>query len=601
MRVSTLALLLLLVSSVAFSAPAPSVPSAPANPAPTAPEATPTVGATRPSIRVEVVGVQGVLRKNVLASLSIANKKKRRHATDAELRHLHARAEDEIHRALQPFGYYRPFIHAELQTDHQWVARYEIQPGPPILVDSLLVQVSGEGAGDPGFQKLVREFPLHKGGVLLHQAYEGGKASLEGHSAEAGYLDARFVENRIDVDLSRYAASVVVLYDTGPRHYFGDISFDRDVIEPDMLARFPAFRRGDTFDFRKLLALQTDLSSTGYFSKVEINRAEELSEHSVVPIQVDLAPAKKLRFTGGVGYGTDEGARVRELTEFRRLNRHGHHAQIDLQYGLRDKHAVGKYLIPWPNPRSDVMTISSGYQDLNPVTSKSRLFQSGVSESRLLGKWRVLTALNYRRERFVVGSDSGTVGTLVPEGGWSRIRTGNAIYTTNGDRVSLTVRGAHQNVLSDVTFLQSRLDGKLIKSLGARTRGLVRIEVGATSVGDFHSLPPTLRFFAGGTNSVRGYSYNSLGPRDPFDHVIGGPYLLTGSLELNQFVLPKWGVAAFYDMGNAVNAFGDPLKRGVGAGLRWVSPAGLVRADFGWGLDRAGTPVQFHFALGSEL
>jgi outer membrane translocation and assembly module TamA len=54
-------------------------------------------------------------------------------------------------------------------------------------------------------------------------------------------------------------------------------------------------------------------------------------------------------------------------------------------------------------------------------------------------------------------------------------------------------------------------------------------------------------------------------------------------------------------MGNAVNHFGDPLKRGAGAGLRWISPAGLLRADFAWGLDRAGTPLQFHFAMGSEL
>jgi len=587
-------LLLALLGVLLFTRP---LAAAPADSTATAPPS----AVSHPSVRVEVTGVEGALRTNVLASMSIANKKKRKKATDAELRHLHSRAEDEIRRALQPFGYYRPFVHAELVTGRQWIARYEIEPGPPLLVDSLLVEVVGEGASDPKYQALVRDFPLHKGSVLLHPSYEAGKAAFEAYSAEAGYLDAAFLESRMEVDLSRYAATVIVRYDTGPKHYFGDVTFDSRIIDPQILSRFPSFKEGDTFDFRKLMTLQTDLSTTGYFTKVEINRADENEALRQVPIRVDLAPSKKLRLTGGVGYGTDEGARVRGLIEWRRLNAQGHHASIDLQYGLRDKHAVGQYFIPWPNPRSDVATFMTGWQDLNTVTSRSRVAQVGVSESRLLGSWRVLAALNDRRERFVVGDDSNTVSTLVPEGTWTRIRTGNAVYVTNGDRVRLDVRGAQKGALSDVSFIQGTVDGKWIRAFGSRLRGLARIEVGGMTTNDFHMLPPTQRFFAGGTNSVRGYSYNSLGPRDEHDHVIGGSYLLTGGLELNQLILPKWGLAEFYDMGNALRRFGDPLKRGAGVGIRWVSPAGIVRTDFGWGLDRRGTPLQIHFAMGSEL
>jgi len=148
-------------------------------------------------VRVEVVGVTGALRKNVLASLSIAHKKDRKNASEAELRHLHTRADEEIGRALQPFGYYRPFIHSELTTGKQWVARYQIEPGAPLLVDSVLVEVNGEGATDPKYQRLVQDFPIKKGGVLLHQAYEQGKLSLETYAAEGGYLDADFQESRI--------------------------------------------------------------------------------------------------------------------------------------------------------------------------------------------------------------------------------------------------------------------------------------------------------------------------------------------------------------------------------------------------------------------
>jgi len=484
-------------------------------------------------VKVEVIGVAGALRKNVLASLSIAHKKDRKNASEAELRHLHSRADEEIGRALQPFGYYRPFIHSELTTGKQWVARYQIEPGPPLLVDSVLVEVVGEGASDPKFQRVLQSFPVKKGDVLLHQAYEQGKLSLETYAAEGGYLDAAFDESRIEVDLAHYAATVVVRYESGPKHFFGPIAFDHAVIDRSKLDQFPTFKSGDVFNFRKLQDLQSNLSNTGYFSRVEVEPGEELMGHRQVPIDVSLAPAKKLRFTGGVGYGTDDGARVRGLIEMRRLNAQGHRAQINLQYGQRDKRAELQYFIPWPNPRTDVATLSTGYLDVTTQTANSKIEYGGGSLSRLLGQWRVIPALNYRREKFTVGVDHGTVRTLVPEGTWSRTRADDQLLTRNGDRVSLNVRGAAQGVVSDVSFAQARVEGKMFHGFPGMNRGIARIEVGATSTSQFRELPASFRYFAGGATSVRGYGYNSQGPRDELDHVIGAPRAVRPRISLS--------------------------------------------------------------------
>ena len=559
------------------------------------------VNAATPSVKVEVLGVEGALLKNVRAGLSINQKDRRKDATEAELRHLHSRAEEEIRRALQPYGYYRPFVRSELVTGKSWIAQYEIQPGPPVTVDSLLVQVSGEGASNPKFQEIVQSFPLRRGDVLLHPEYERGKMAFESYAAEGGYLDGRFTTSRITVDLARYGAAVVVRFDTGPRHFFGPVTFDREVLKPHLLARYPNFQTGEPFDFRKLMDLQTDLSATGYFTRVEVKQAEETHEHRVVPIDVSLAPARKVRLTGGVGYGTDDGLRVRGLVELRRTNRQGHRAQLEGVWGQLEKKAGVQYFIPWPNPRTDVVTFSTSYHDFEINAIDTRIFQIGGSASRLLGQWRATPALSYRRENYVVGVDQGIVKTLLPEMTWSRVRADDALQTWRGDRVSLNVRGAHERVVSDVSLLQGRLEGKLIQSFGARSRGIARFEVGATETGDFRELPASLRFFTGGANSVRGYGYNALGPRDENGDVIGGPYLLVGSLEAEHRFLPRWGGAVFFDMGNAVNNFGDQLSRGAGVGARWVSPAGLVRVDFGWGLDRDRTPLTVHISLGSEL
>ena len=85
-------------------------------------------------------------------------------------------------------------------------------------------------------------------------------------------------------------------------------------------------------------------------------------------------------------------------------------------------------------------------------------------------------------------------------------------------------------LFSEASFSQGRLDAKLIESLGEKTRVLTRGTVGATVTDDFHKLPPLVRFFAGGDRSVRGYDYNTLGPKDDSGDVVGGRYLLVGSV-----------------------------------------------------------------------
>ena len=110
-----------------------------------------------------------------------------------------------------------------------------------------------------------------------------------------------------------------------------------------------------------------------------------------------------------------------------------------------------------------------------------------------------------------------------------------------------------------------------------------------------------MRYFAGGDQSVRGYAYQALGPRDQFGHVLGGRSLLVGSVELEYRFLKKWGVAVFYDAGNAARNFSFSLKQGTGFGLRWLSPIGMVRADLAFAVSEPGRPLRLHLNIGPDL
>ena len=116
-----------------------------------------------------------------------------------------------------------------------------------------------------------------------------------------------------------------------------------------------------------------------------------------------------------------------------------------------------------------------------------------------------------------------------------------------------------------------------------------------------NELPPSVRFFAGGDQSVRGYGYNTLGPVNDQGIVVGGNHLLVGSLELEFSHTGSWSSAVFYDVGNAMDNFGDDLKRGTGVGVRYRSVIGMFRLDVASGLDKPGNPWRLHLSIGADL
>jgi translocation and assembly module TamA len=327
-----------------------------------------------------------------------------------------------------------------------------------------------------------------------------------------------------------------------------------------------------------------------------------------LPIDVNLTPAKRHRYTAGVGYGTDTGPRVSGGIEFRQLNRRGHRGDIQARLSEIEKSGRTDYIVPGIYPSTDLTTYTLAYADLHPQTSTSKSFLLGGSRARALGRWRQSIGFNFERTTFTVGTDSGVSRLLGPTVSWQRVFADDRIYPTHGQRIEFDLRGADKSLLSNATFLQGIARGKFIQSFGGigsfggkRFRFITRAELGYTETGDFHDLPPTVRFFAGGDQSVRGYSYQGIGPRDSLGHVIGGQALETASVELEYRFLQKWGVATFYDTGTANTKFGGELKVGTGVGVRWLSPIGMIRLDAATAVREPGHPIRFHLTIGPDL
>lgn len=135
-------------------------------------------------------------------------------------------------------------------------------------------------------------------------------------------------------------------------------------------------------------------------------------------------------------------------------------------------------------------------------------------------------------------------------------------------------------------------------------RVISRIEQGAIWVDDIQNIPPSIRFFTGGDQTVRGYSYESLSPRDSNGQLVGGQYLSVASIEYDYEIAENWRVALFVDSGTATNSYKKgqvEWQTGAGPGIRWVTPLGPLKLDFAFAISEPGSPWRIHFSMGPDL
>lgn len=561
---------------------------------------------TQPALTVEIIGIDdNTLKSNVEIFLQIKKLTDKSLPSETRLRWLHEKADEDIRRALQPFGYYKPQIHSNLQkTASGWEARYQVDPGQPIRIGSLDVTIQGDGTRDPRFQDVLEHLPLVEGETLEHTRYEDLKQDLQKLATEYGYFDAKMLKSQIRVDLQAYQAGIVLHFDTGKRYSFGEAIFNQDALDLDFLKKYVDFQPGDPYKAETLLKLQSDLIDSEYFEQVEIDTTPDKAVDYRIPVDIDLAARKKYKFKFGLGYGTDTGIRGSATVEQRRVNRRGHKYRTTLtasqiKYGL-----AGEYIIPGEDPRKNNYAIrlnalreDSDVKDTFNVTAGLNYRQKDVY-------WDKIYSLEYLYETFKFSGEKTTTVLLLPSAKWTFVSTEDRLNVADGYRLNMLLRGSLESALSDTSFLQGDIRGKWIKSFSENSRLIVRGDFGSTLISNnnFDDLPATLRFYAGGDNSVRGYKLDEIGPRNEEGDVIGGKHLAVGSLEYEHRVLEKWSIAAFIDSGDAFNDNSFDPKTGVGIGVRWASPVGPVRIDVASGLDRPpGDKVRLHLNIGPDL
>ncbi|UXZ55572.1 autotransporter assembly complex protein TamA [Halomonas sp. 7T] len=596
-----------------------------------------TLSPTSWALNAAISGVSSPVENNIDAYLQ---------SIDEEL-YTDVRLEGEIRQrareAMRVFGYYEPEITVDL---NQTPVSVQIEPGPQVRIEVLSINIAGDAQSDPPFQNALNNFPLREGDALQHAPWDRLRNQLSGLAIERGYFDWAFADRKMEVRPYLESARLYMDFNSGPRYRFGETSIVGSHIEPERLRQMQTFETGAPYLAESLARYNQRLAETGWFSSVSVRprleTAQELTiapfaggapwwneatasqpqrprlssaalasalslnrrdeDDTRLPIDVSVEPADRHQFEVGIGFATDVGPRLRFGWQQPWINRFGHSLNHDVYISAPEQRFTGVYNIPLEDPIRDNYRLQYGVRNRDDGDTQS--LEGTVEVAR---RWefenRWVQTLYFRTtfEDFTQGGVSDDAWLFYPGIQWSRTRTRPQRFPLWGDRQQLSIEYSDPAWGSDAQFARVTGDTEWIRTIGNDNRFSARLSIGAIETDDFDKLPPSLRFFAGGDRSVRGYSFESLSPKNEEGRLRGGQQLLTSTVEYQRRVTGDWWGATFVDSGDAFDNWGpEDLKTGAGVGVRWISPVGPIRFDVAHPFDSE-DDWRVHFSIGPEF
>jgi len=566
--------------------------------------------------RVDVRGLDAPMTSNVHVALSL-EEAIGKPVSDRRLDYLLEVAEAETRDALEPFGYYSPEIHVTSSGSRDaLVVAIDVVPGTPVRVRREILGIEGAAHDDTYMQQEVADFLPKPGDVFNHAIYEAGKTRITRRLAERGYFDADFASHQVEVTRAHNAADIDLRWTSGDRYDMGPVTFTqvpKTIIRPQLLQKLVYWKQGEYYHQGRLDRLRKSLVSLDYFSRIDIEPHPDQAKDLEVPVTVTLEPAKRSVYTAGLSYGTDSGPGVILGLERRYLNMRGHKALAQIDWANKRKTATLQYRIPafawldgWYTGSLQFASEQTRYIDTRRVEFVAS--RSGEISRNLTA----VAALHALRERWAYEFQRVPAQPLkyryaslfFPSIGLDYIAADDRLYPRRGLGAHLELRGGSAG--HGATFSQVHGRAQWFRGLGPTDRLIVRGELGRSFTGATTEIPPSLRFYAGGDRSIRGYNWREVGPRidttkGRYAFALGARNVVTSSVEYERYFTPTWGGAVFVDGGSAFNGRQVDWHTGVGFGVRWKSPVGPVRLDIGRGLDRPDSPFTIHLNIGADL
>ena len=518
------------------------------------------------------------------------------------LRRLVDEAVAEAKEALATEGYFSADLSSSIeQSSEPWLVRLRVEPGPRTRVGEVEIRFSGPVTADGEARSLMNRvrqgWTLRRGQPFRQEDWEAAKRGAVRELAGWRYAAAKIASSEAHIDPKAAQARLTIDLDSGPPFRFGAIDVTGARRYPAALVvNLAPLKAGDVYDRDRLLLYQQRLLESGYFASVQAEVDANPALADAAPLHVAVLEGNSQRIEGGISYNTDVGPRVEA--------RYGNMDIFDSAWRFRSSLRLDQKIKDLrldfdspPRPGAVWQNYFAQAKEQDIQNELTRNLTVGVSHNLSFGPTPAALVLSATNEDQRIGDQVADTRYAVYFGGRRQLRKTDALVLPRRGYVGTVEVGGAPATLSSRAFLRGVVSATLFLPVGRSGDLILRGQGGAVLSNALEGIPSNFLFRTGGDQTVRGYAFESLGVQQA-GAIVGGRRLLVGSAEYVFWVSDIWGVAVFADAGDAWDAGlrPDKLAHGYGAGPRFRTPIGPVRADLAYG-ERTGE-WRLHFSVG---
>lgn len=508
-------------------------------------------------------------------------------------------------------GYFSPETQVKREKDgdksHFIVT---VTPGEQTKITTANIAIQGPiTKDDPAFAtQLNNEWALKPGTPFRQEEWSKQKDLVLQKLQDYRFPAAKIQSSRALIQKQENKADLSVDYDSGPSFTLGGLSITG-------LSRYPKsiienvnpLVEGEVYSSANLQSLQRQVLNTNYFSNVVVNVDTQTDQPENTPVKVHVTELPTQRIRTGIGYSTNTGTQLEgRYTHYNVFNKAW---VFDTQAKVEKKQQLYALNLSTP-PNSDAYVHTIGLSKQHTVLEGADLtsIKMGVERTRSSDNYDTTFSLTQYQDELIPENGSSAIPTntvvpvgkhkaLVPGFKWSRRRVDNPIFPRDGHIFSTELDAAVKGALTDQTFGRVYFRYKEYFPVFKQDMIIWRSDLGGVFTdGKATGVPASLLFRAGGTDTVRGYSYQSIGNTQN-GTVYPTKYLAVTSLEYQHWFSESWGAATFYDVGTAADSWAHKkFYQGTGVGARWRSPVGTLQFDLAYGIQAH--RIRPHISLG---
>lgn len=496
-----------------------------------------------------------------------------------------------------------------------------VDEGSPVMVENVELTVDGMASG-PWHEDLMEVIPVKSGGRFTSPDFYDTEKAVRRFLSQWGYPRAH-VETTGTMDKEAKIARIQVHVSLGPLCSFGPVRVEGNRrVETPLILKELAFRPGERYRAKALTDSQKRLMDLKLFTFVDVQPLLDESSGSEVPVSVVVKEAKSQTVRLGAGYGTEDRMRGRIGYEYRNLLGEGRNLEFDAKASALVRFFESRLVQPhflWDPLR---LTVAGGVsREIQESYENEQYFLRPQVAWQLNDHWLLTAGPNVEANRLVdVGLSPKAIRPSDQKGeeyyvsslvfGTTYQRVDNILDPRRGVQLFHRLEWGGTPVGSEVAFVKLGLEGR--SYLPVDPLGVLAFRAkwgGIAALEDTRRIPIFKRYFSGGSTSIRGYPYQQLGPLDEDGNPLGGLTLLELSSEWRFPVRGSWEGVLFFDAGNVFQSgyelLWDQLRTSTGVGLRYKTPVGPLRLDFGYQLNPPDQDFfnryQIHLSIGQAF